>query len=110
MQTEILTPETHPDHHTVGRFFNAWDGLLYYCDSYDPRIGYWMTALCVNPTNGVPPCNTPPRRTNVSERAIGGTFHEIYIFDPRRPLCIQELTKLMRDPPWTPQSLEPSSE
>lgn len=63
----IKTPETHPDHHTVGRRFRAWDGNTYYCDSYDPRIGYWMTNE-----------SDPADRRNVSERAIGRTFHEIY--------------------------------
>src|SRR5262245_7941462 len=66
MDTEIKTPETHPDHHTVGHFFKSWPHT-YYCDSYDPRIGYWMTNV-----------DDPADRRNVSERAIGRTFHEIY--------------------------------
>ena len=69
MDTHIITPQTNPDHHTVGRRFKAWnDGpQVYFCDSYDPRMGYWMT----NETN-------PEDRRNVSERAIGRTFHQIY--------------------------------
>ncbi len=61
---EIITPETHPDHETVGRNFRAFGGEIYYCDSYDPRIGFWMTNVKGNGD-----------RRNVSERAIGRTFH-----------------------------------
>ncbi len=61
---EIITPSTHPDHHAVGRFFDGHKGP-WYCDSYDPRCGYWMTSL-----DGT-------RRKNVSERAIDRTFHTI---------------------------------
>jgi hypothetical protein len=32
---EIKTPETHPDHSTVGRTFKGWDGHHYFCDSWD---------------------------------------------------------------------------
>src|SRR4051812_34308047 len=72
--TAIKTPETHPDHPVVGHLFVATDFMtgdwqIYYCDSYDPRQGYWLT-LC----NGV-------GRKNVSERAIDSTFHTIH-FDP----------------------------
>jgi hypothetical protein len=77
MSHEIKTPETHPDHEVVGKRFRAWDtrGLesaTYYCDSYDPRIGYWMTNEA-----------DPTDRKNVSERAINRTFHFIYS-DPER--------------------------
>jgi hypothetical protein len=66
----IRTPETHPNHEVVGHLFVASDLMsgdseIYYCDSYDPRQGYWMT-LC----NGI-------KRKNVSERAIDATFHTI---------------------------------
>lgn len=65
----IKTPETHPDHPVVGRYFAGYslqveDSQVYYCDSYDPRIGYWLTCL------------KGTERKNVSERAIGGTFHQ----------------------------------
>ena len=50
----------------VGRQFKSWDGKTYYCDSYDPRIGYWMTQI-----------EDPFVRRNVSERAIGKTFHRM---------------------------------
>lgn len=61
----IKTPLTHPDHPVVGRFFKFWP-RVYFCDSYDPAIGYWMTNVA-----------DPSDRRNVSERAIGRTFHEI---------------------------------
>lgn len=67
MKQNIKTPETHPDHHVVGKKFSAWNGNTYYCDSYDPAIGYWMINVD----------NVSDRR-NVSERAIGATYHEIY--------------------------------
>jgi hypothetical protein len=61
----IKTPETHPDDPVVGKYFKAYDGRKYYCDSYDPSCGYWMTTQ-----------EGELRRTCVSERAIGRTFHE----------------------------------
>lgn len=65
MDQDIKTPETHPDHETVGSYFKAWNGHLYFCDSYDPRCGFWMTNIL----------NAQDRR-NVSTAAIGRTFHE----------------------------------
>lgn len=72
MTTEsIKTPQTHPDHHTVGHHFSGtnWERVrteIYFCDSYDPCIGYWMTNV-----------NDPDDRKNVSERAIDRTFHRV---------------------------------
>lgn len=69
----IKTPETHPNHQVVGRFFKAsllneaGDNAVFYCDSYDSSIGYWMTQL-----------SDPENRRNVSERAIGATYHTIW--------------------------------
>jgi hypothetical protein len=70
----ILTPETHPEHDTVGHYFKA-HGCIYLCDSYDTTIGYWMT-----PAFGEEHALTgrKPKRTNVSERAIGRTFHIVH--------------------------------
>ena len=62
----IITRQTHPDHHTVGHFFTSFHNV-YYCDSYDPDCGYWMTNI-----------NEMLDRRNVSERAIGRTYHEVY--------------------------------
>lgn len=67
----LMTPETHPNHETIGRRFKGWDGNIYFCDSYDPDIGFWMTR--VDAPEGV-----EPRRANVSERAIGRSYHRIY--------------------------------
>jgi hypothetical protein len=64
----IKTPQTHPDHHTVGGHY-AGHSLghnsvqIYFCDSYDPRQGYWLTNV-----------TDPTDRKNVSERAIDRTF------------------------------------
>jgi hypothetical protein len=63
--SDIITPETDPGHHTVGHVFHGWDGGLYFCDSYDPSCGYWMTDI-----------GAPANRRNVSERAVGRTYHE----------------------------------
>jgi hypothetical protein len=65
----IKTPETHPDHHAVGHFFDAYDGKVYYCDSYDPSCGYWMTEY-----------KNKENRKNISEAAIDRTFHTIHSF------------------------------
>ena len=65
-----ITPETHPDHHTVGKRFRGWnltkmEAAIFYCESHD-AAGYNMVT------------DDESYRTNVSERAIGRTFHEIY--------------------------------
>lgn len=74
MDKPIKTPQTHPDHPVVGRFFKSWSQPnVYYCDSYDPAIGFWMTNVA-----------DASDRRNVSERAIGRTFHELHM-GPRRP-------------------------
>lgn len=71
----IKTRRTDPDHPIVGRFFAAWNNgeQVYYCDSYDPSCGYWMTNIR----------DTQDRR-NVSEWAPGRTFHEVYEFEERK--------------------------
>jgi hypothetical protein len=70
MDMQIKTPESHPDHHTVGHYFGGYCNkangtAIYFCDSYDPRIGYWLTNVI-----------DAADRKNVSEAAIGRTFHE----------------------------------
>jgi hypothetical protein len=64
--TGILTPKERPNHHVIGRYFRAWDGQVYFCDSYDPRIVYYMTNVL-----------DARLRKDVSTRAPGRTFHEI---------------------------------
>lgn len=65
-----VTPETHPNHHTVGRRFRGLnlqteESDTFYCESHD-RCGYNMAS------------ESGTYHTNVSERAIGRTFHEIH--------------------------------
>ncbi len=61
----VLTPQNAPNHDTVGYVF-TFCGHLYFCDSYDPRLGYWMTNVL-----------DEGDRRNVSERAIGRTYHAL---------------------------------
>jgi hypothetical protein len=72
----IKTFETDPSSPVLGRCYKAHDGHVYFCDSLDPRLGFWMTRV-----------DTPPERRadedgeyrrNVSGAAIGRTFHEVY--------------------------------
>jgi hypothetical protein len=72
---EIKTPQSHPDHPVVGHRFKAWDGQVYRCDSHDPRVGYWMTREDCPPEHFADEAGK--WRRNVSERAIGRTYHEI---------------------------------
>jgi hypothetical protein len=75
MSNKIITTKTHPDHHTVGKYFggsnygeNSQDPCnIYFCDSYDPSCGYWLTNV-----------KNPNDRKNVSERSIGRTFYLAY--------------------------------
>ena len=50
----------------VDKHYSAWDGRIYHCFGYDPRCGFWMRTV-----------DEPVRETNVSERAIGRTFHVV---------------------------------
>lgn len=76
----LLTPATHPNHDVVGKLFVAYcvyagRRVVFYCDSYDPRVGYWMRRQ-----------DCPPEhmqdvqgmwRRNVSERVIGRGFFPV---------------------------------
>lgn len=81
-----VTPETHPDHDVVGHEFGggAWSeekgykAMRWFCYSHDAE-GYNMYA-----TDG------SGYWTNVSERAIGASFHRIYKYDGR--LCCSWFT------------------
>ena len=72
----IRTPKTHPDHETIGRTFKAWDGHKYVCDSWDEHLGFWMTRVDA-PAEHRADQHSEFRR-NVSEAAIGRTFHLIH--------------------------------
>jgi hypothetical protein len=63
----------------VGHKFKAWDGHTYICDSYDPAIGYWMTRDDA-PVDHRADTEGKWRR-NVSERAIGRTYHHVHSED-----------------------------
>lgn len=77
MATRVIkTPETDPDHETVGRTFKAWDGHKYVCDSWEENLGFWMTRVDA-PIERRADVHSEFRR-NVSERAIGRTFHQVY--------------------------------
>ena len=67
-----VTPETHPNHHVVGREFMGWDARRWFAESHD-HCGYWMYA-----TDG------SGDWSNISERAVGRTYHEIYELDGRK--------------------------
>ncbi len=62
------------DHDTIGQHFKAHDGKYYWCDSWVENMGFWMTEVDKDTQRIVP----EGRRTNVSERAIGRTFHRTY--------------------------------
>jgi hypothetical protein len=70
----LYTTETHPDHETIGKYYKA-HGCIYFCDSYDTQLGFWMEPV-FGEIHGF--TEKPPHRTNVSERAINRTFHEIF--------------------------------
>lgn len=65
---EVMVASDHPDHHTIGRFFRftpfGRETQTYFCDSWVENAGYWMTNVA-----------DPSDRRNVSERAIGRTYH-----------------------------------
>ena len=68
MTREIHTPASHPNHPAIGQTFRAWDGEQYICDSWEKNLGYWMFRTGEH--DGL-------IRRNVSERAIGATFHKV---------------------------------
>lgn len=78
MSTAIRTPRTDPDHKVIGNYVKGigsvapdYKSEIYWCDSYDPSQGYWLTSLSVY-----------GRRINVSERAIDRNFHMVYHNNP----------------------------
>jgi len=55
---------------TVGKRYVGWNGHVYYCESHDPQLGFWMLNV-----------DDPSDRRNVSERAIGNTYHPVRMPD-----------------------------
>jgi len=47
------------------RYYDAWREGIYLCTGYDRRVGFWMDRI------------DGGRRTNISERAIGRTWHPV---------------------------------
>jgi hypothetical protein len=78
MDNQILTVKERPRHHAIGRFFYGFDGQVCYCDSYDPRVDFWMTNV-VDSTI----------RRPVSPRAIGRTYHSVD--DDLKPLSAEDI-------------------
>jgi len=68
-----------------GSYFK-YEGAIYKCVSYDPKIGYWMQNV-----------DDPKDRRNVSERAIGRTFHGF--LDPQTPKKMKVLKRIADDQP-----------
>lgn len=70
--SNLITPATNPDHPIVGHYFAGPSYVtgktaIYLCESLDPSIGYWLVNI-----------NKSWERRNISERAIGATFHEAF--------------------------------
>lgn len=64
---KITTPADAPKHPVIGQRFKAWDGYFYYCESHEEPYGYWMVREI---SDGI-----EPRRSNISENAVGRTYH-----------------------------------
>jgi hypothetical protein len=61
----ILTPANSPGHWVIGRLWVGYNGQFYFCESYDPRMGFWLRNIA-----------NPSDRRNISERAPTRTFHK----------------------------------
>lgn len=72
------TPAEKPNHHAIGRYFRAWDGQVYFCDSYQWGPDYGMVNVVDRTV-----------RKEVSTAAIGRTFHELGTAD--RPACVNDI-------------------
>ncbi|OPE29613.1 hypothetical protein APB26_34330 [Pseudomonas aeruginosa] len=57
----------------IGLTYRCWDGHTYLCESWEEMRGYWMVRTDAPPGRRQ---DLPSMfRRNVSERAIGRTFH-----------------------------------
>jgi len=75
-----VTPESHPDHHVVGQDVMGWsqkrgEAARFHCYSHDAS-GYNLVDR-----------SDPEDHKNVSERAIGRTFHLINPMRDGREVC-----------------------
>ncbi len=63
--------------HLIGSCFRCGEGThVFYCDSYDPNLGFWLTRADA-PLEHLRDEDTDWRR-NISVYAVGRTFHIIY--------------------------------
>jgi hypothetical protein len=76
--------ETGRFQNVVGKTYKGFDGT-YLCFGYDPREGFWMRSV------------DSERQTNVSERAIGRTFHVVNRSGPSRNEHLQWAKKRALD-------------
>lgn len=84
-ERSLQTPQTHPDHSTVGRHFvgncfrcpQGWH--VFYCDSYEPGHGFWITRADCPPEHRQD--QEGEWRRNVSEWAIGRSVHKVTVFE-----------------------------
>lgn len=84
-----------PNHHAIGRYFRAWDGQVYYCESYRYGPDYTMVNVVDRAV-----------RKEVSDRAIGRTFHEMGTADrPAVPAEIRDIEKYAVDTLAAPEEL-----
>lgn len=68
----IKTAKKYKHHETIGHDFKGYSTKtqkteVYFCDSFDSAIGFWMINI-----------GDPEDRKNVSLAAIGRTFHHDY--------------------------------
>lgn len=62
-------------HRTVGRKFQSF-GAIYVCTSWDRTCGFWMEMVSGEDT--LFRDRRPGERVNISERAIGRTYHRVH--------------------------------
>jgi hypothetical protein len=73
----IKTPETDPNHEFIGQTFRGPFGEhLYFCDSWQEGLGFWMTRVDAPEENKADQFGQ--WRKNVSMMAIGKTFHVVH--------------------------------
>lgn len=66
----VVTPFDDDEHPVVGCFYEARDDhKAYFCDSFDPKAGYWMTPIDPLDIHSAP----KPRRL-VAEGDLDGAF------------------------------------
>jgi hypothetical protein len=73
----IVTPYNQPDHPVVGHFLKSdAEGVTYFCDSFSPQHGYWMTSASTVPALD----GSDLQRKNLSEDELRRDF--VLVDDP----------------------------